>query len=107
MATEQPNLAAFDEAHAYAALAGNLAGKSFGASPGTKTWVVIGDFPVLPITVRAPAVAVFSAGEFRAAAGLRPAGKAAGKIRPLAVAQRGKDVAAANLVSEEKRRCRH
>src|SRR5712672_233563 len=100
-------LTTLDETHTHAIFAGHLARKPFGASPQAETWVVIGDFRVLPITMRAPAVAVFGAGEFRAAAQLRAAGKAAGKIRPLAVSQRGKDVAAANLVTEEKRRCRN
>ena len=64
-------------------------------------------FSPQPIAMRAPAVAVFGAGEFRAAAQLRPAGKALGIIRRPAIPQRGKDVAAADLIAEEMRRSRH
>ena len=57
--------------------------------------------------MRAPAVVIFGAGKFGAAAQLRAAGKAAGIIGRPAVAQRGEDIAAADLVAEEMRRGRH
>src|SRR5262245_11721164 len=57
--------------------------------------------------MRAPAVLILRSCQFRAAARLRPAGKAACEVRTFAVAKRGEDVAAADLVAEEMRRGRH
>src|SRR5512143_2375492 len=62
---------------------------------------------MLDIAVRAPAVLVFGSGEFRTAAQLRPACEAARVIRLPAIAQRGENVAAADLVAEEMRRRRN
>src|SRR5262245_66201610 len=57
--------------------------------------------------MRAPAVAVFAAGQFLCTAQLRPAGKTLGIVRLPPVPQRGKDVAAARLIAKEMRRSRH
>src|ERR1700733_5788361 len=59
------------------------------------------------IAMRAPAVAIFGSGEFRTAAQLRPAGKAARVIRAFAVARRGRDIAAPDRVAEETGRGGH
>src|SRR5450432_249656 len=104
----KPLLAAFDEAHPHASrLAHDLACEPLGAAPRPKTPVVVGGIGAPDITMCTPAVIVFGSDEFRAAAQLRPACKAARKIRILAVAQRGQDIAAADLVAKEMRRRRH
>src|SRR3954469_15574293 len=101
-------LTAFNEAHAHArGLAGALAGQPLGAAPGTEAAVVVGGLGVSDITMCAPAVAVFGAGEFRATTQLRAAGEAARIVRRPAVAQRGENIAASRLVAEEVRRRRH
>src|SRR5258708_23281834 len=98
--------ALLDETHAHSRrLALGLALQPLGAVPRLKTAVVIGGDWVLDITMRAPAVLVFGAGEFGIAAQLRSAREAAGKIRVLAVAECTQNIAAADLIAEEMRRC--
>src|ERR1700712_1546038 len=107
-APKRPILTAFDEAHAHArGLAGGLADEAFGATPGTKAAVVIGSLWASGIAMRAPAVAIFGAGKFGTPARLRAAGEAAGIVRRPAVAQRGQNIATADLVAEKMRRRRH
>src|ERR1700716_1502414 len=84
---KRPFLTAFDEAHAQArGLAGGLAGQSFGAPPGIEARVVVGGLWASGIAMRAPAVAIFGACQFRTSARLRTAGEAAGIVRRPAVA---------------------
>src|ERR1700694_1790264 len=107
-APNRPFLTAFDEAHAHArGLAGGLAGEALGAAPGTEAAVVVGGLRASDVAMRTPAVAIFGADEFRTSARLRAAGEAPGIVRRPSVAQRGKNIAAADLVAEEMRRRRH
>src|SRR3954463_6181947 len=97
----QSSLTGGDEAHPHPGLGAGLAGKSRGAGPGTEALVVLGLVVVPHVAVPTPAVAVFGAGQFLIAAGLRPAGECPGKIRFSAVAKRGQDIAPSDLVAEE------
>src|ERR1700757_4022577 len=73
------------KAHAHPACrAHGLAGQPLGATPGAEAPGVLGDFGVLHIAMRTPAIAIFGAGEFGRAARLRAAGKAAREIDRLA-----------------------
>src|SRR5258705_8765065 len=102
------SLAISDKAHSHSrGLACDLARQPLGAGPRLKTPVVVGGIWALHVAMRAPAVVVFGAGEFGAAAQLRAVGKPARIIRGCAVAQRGQNIAAADLVAEEMRRRRH
>src|ERR1700681_2172054 len=97
-------LAIFDEAHPDArGFVDGLTGEALGAGPRFETPVIVG-IGVLDIAMRAPTILVFGTCEVRTAAQLLTAGKAAGVIRMLAVAQRSENVAAADLVAEEMRR---
>src|ERR1017187_6226767 len=101
-------LAISDEAHSHSrSLADHLTCEPLGAGPRLETPVIVGGASVLLIALRAPAVLVFGSGEFGAAAQLRSAGKSAGVIRVPAVAHRGENIAAADLVAKEMRRRRH
>src|SRR5436305_8720333 len=101
-------LAAFHETHAHPRRrARPLAREALGAGPGTEAAIVFGGVGVLQIAMRAPAVLIFGAGKLGAAAQLRTAGEAARIIRTPSIAQRGKDIAAADLIAEEMRRRRH
>src|SRR5258708_28877320 len=94
------------ETHAHSRrLALGLAHQPLGAGPRLKTAVVIGGDWVLDITMRAPAVLVFGAGEFGIAAQLRSAREAPGKIRGLAVPECSQNISAADLIAEKMRRC--
>src|ERR1700733_1674270 len=78
--------AAFHKAHPHPrGIADGLAGESLGAGPRQEAGVVVGAFRLLLIAMRAPAVVIFGAGEFRAAAQLRTIRKSAGIIRRRAV----------------------
>ena len=107
-ACRQSGLAGFDKAHPHrVAWPSDLTRQPFGAGPRPEALVVVGGVGVLEVAMRAPAVLIFGAGKFGAAARLRAAGEAARKIRAFAVAKRGQDIAAADLVAEEMRRGRH
>src|SRR6266436_8681474 len=102
------SLAISDKTHPHSrGLACDLARQPLDAGPRPKTSVVVGGVWPLHITMRAPAVVVFGAGQFGAAAQLRAAGKPPRVIRGPAVAQCGENIAAADLVAEEMRRRRH
>jgi len=101
-------LAISDEAHPHSrSVSDHLTCEPLGAGPRLETPVIVGGIGLLLIAMRAPAVLIFGSGEFRAAAQLRAAGKSPGVIRTPAVAQRGENIAAADLVAEEMRRRRH
>src|SRR6185436_7066924 len=87
--------------------AGGLTAQTLGASPVAKTSVIACGRLALHIAMRTPAVVVIGAGKFGAAAQLRTAGEPARVIRWPAVAQACENIAAADLVAEEMRRCRH
>src|SRR6185437_3519779 len=98
----KPPSAGLHKAHAHpCGVASGLAGQPFGAGPAYKALVVIAGFGVLGIAMRTPAVLIFGAGELRAAAQLRTAGKAAREIGLLPLVEGRDDVTAAHLVAEE------
>src|SRR5947209_978229 len=100
--------ATFHKTHPHArGIADGLTGQPLGTRPGPEAGVIVRAFRILPIAMRPPAVVIFSPGEFGAAAQLRTARKSPRVIRRRPVTQRSEDIATANLVAEEVRRCRH
>src|SRR6476646_6186675 len=82
-------------------VAHDLAGETFGAGPRFEAAVALGGVDTGAVTGRAPAVLVFCAGEFTAAAQLRPAGKSARIVHRPVIADRSQNAAAADLNAEE------